>query len=138
MTINIFRIAAWTLLGWVLFRSAGAVMEKGTESGPDGSGEDASSEPGSAGGVQAAGRVADAPAAAEPEAVQVPQDLRKIRGIGPAIATLLNASGIATWAQLAAAKVTDLEAILEEAGPRYRVHDPSTWPAQAAELAQAN
>ena len=63
-------------------------------------------------------------------------DLKKIEGIGPKIEGLLNAGGIVTWAQLAAAETERLQSILDAAGPRYRIHDPSTWP-QQAELAAA-
>lgn len=58
-------------------------------------------------------------------------DLKVIEGIGPKIAELLTNSGIATYAALAAASVDQLKSILEEAGRRYMVHDPGTWPQQA-------
>ncbi|MDX1667013.1 MAG: DUF4332 domain-containing protein [Saprospiraceae bacterium] len=58
-------------------------------------------------------------------------DLKAIEGIGPKIAGLLNDAGINTWAELAEAKVDRLNEILEEAGSRYRMHDPTTWPKQA-------
>ncbi len=156
MTFSILKIAALGLVGWVLYRSFGDVSEPGEEPGADGPGEDlepagaseAQAEPAGASEAQAepAGAseaqaepagASEAQAQAEPTAAPA-QDLSKIRGIGPAIETLLNARGIETWAQLATAEVSDLQAILDEAGPRYRVHDPSTWPVQAAELAQAN
>ncbi|MBN1487089.1 MAG: hypothetical protein JW981_05560 [Anaerolineae bacterium] len=60
-----------------------------------------------------------------------PDDLRKIEGIGVKIAGILNKHGILTFAQLAGTEVSKLEAILEEAGARYRLADPSTWPQQA-------
>lgn len=59
-------------------------------------------------------------------------DLRKIEGIGPKIAGLLNADGIGTFDSLAAAEVTRLQRVLDDAGNRYRLADPSTWPEQAA------
>jgi len=59
-------------------------------------------------------------------------NLRKIEGIGPAIERLLNDNGINTFAQLAATEVSALEAILSEAGSRFSVHRPDTWPRQAA------
>ena len=37
-----------------------------------------------------------------------------------------------TWARLAKTEVSFLQSILDEAGPRYRIHDPGTWPQQAA------
>ena len=135
MTLNIFRIAACSLLGWVLYRTfEGRSEQAGEPPKADGSSEDSRAEsappkPESAESAQPA---------REPTTEQQPQDLKKVRGVGPAIAALLNAQGITTWAHLAASQVSDLKAILDEAGPRYRVHDPSTWPAQAAELAKAN
>ncbi len=73
------------------------------------------------------GREAAAAALAE-----VPDDLKKIEGIGPKIEGLLNDRGIMTWKGLAAAQISDLQSVLDDAGPRYRIHDPETWPQQAA------
>ena len=61
-------------------------------------------------------------------------DLTKIEGIGPKIAGLLRADGIATFVDLGKAKKTVLKGILEAAGKRYQMHDPTTW-AQQAKLA---
>ncbi len=61
-------------------------------------------------------------------------DLTKIEGIGPKIAELLVASGIDTFATLGASKKSSLTSILDAAGSRYAVHDPSSW-AQQAKLA---
>ena len=58
-------------------------------------------------------------------------DLKKIEGVGPKIAGLLQADGIKTFADLAKAKQPKLKAILEAAGPRYKMHNPTTWPEQA-------
>ena len=58
-------------------------------------------------------------------------DLKKIEGIGPKIAEIMNDKGIKTFKDLADAKVDDLKAILDEAGSRYRMHDPSSWPDQS-------
>ncbi len=58
-------------------------------------------------------------------------DLKIIEGIGPKIEQLLKDGGINTWAELAAAPIDRLQEILEAAGPRYQIHDPSTWPAQS-------
>jgi large subunit ribosomal protein L27 len=63
-------------------------------------------------------------------------DLKKIEGIGPKIAELLNEAGIVTFAALAAAPLERVQEILDAAGPRYKIHDPSTWGKQA-ELAAA-
>ena len=58
-------------------------------------------------------------------------DLKKIEGIGPKIAEKLNLKGINTFAELGAASFDDLKAILEDAGSRYKSHDPTTWPQQS-------
>lgn len=58
-------------------------------------------------------------------------DLKIIEGIGPKIEQLLHEAGIDTWEALANTPVERLREILEAAGPRYQVHDPGTWPAQA-------
>lgn len=68
------------------------------------------------------------------EAVVGKDDLRKIDGVGPKIATLLNQAGITTFDQLAAADIKELNAILEAAGPRYNMHDPKTWVIQAKRM----
>ncbi len=58
-------------------------------------------------------------------------DLKKVEGIGPKIAELLNIAGIISFADLATTSVEKLKEILEEAGPRYTIHNPTTWPQQA-------
>jgi predicted flap endonuclease-1-like 5' DNA nuclease len=58
-------------------------------------------------------------------------DLKKIEGIGPKIAELLNAAGIFTFAELAGAKIATLQGVLDAAGSRYKMHDPGTWAKQA-------
>ena len=58
-------------------------------------------------------------------------DLRKIEGIGPKIAEKLNDAGIMTFADLAKTEVAKLNEILEAAGSRYSMHNPSTWPMQS-------
>jgi predicted flap endonuclease-1-like 5' DNA nuclease len=62
-------------------------------------------------------------------------DLTVIDGIGPKIAGLLHADGIATWAALSKADVGRLQRILDGAGPRYRTYRPDAWPRQAGLLA---
>ena len=71
--------------------------------------------------------------AAAPKKDKAPKldDLKIIEGVGPKIETLLKDGGISTWAELAAAPVERIKEILDEAGPRYQIHDPSSWPAQA-------
>lgn len=68
---------------------------------------------------------------ANEDEVAEPDDLRKIEGIGPKISDILNESGIYTYAQLAASEVGDLRSILTDAGSRFRLADPKTWPQQA-------
>lgn len=74
------------------------------------------------------------PAAAEPAPAVplVPDDLKVIEGIGPKIASVLNAAGIFTFAQLAETDPDTIRKILFDADPRLaRLGDPTTWPAQA-------
>lgn len=70
----------------------------------------------------------------EPVAAREPQpkDLQKVEGIGPKIAGLLIDKGIYNLADLAKTPVDTLQGILAEAGRRYAIADPSTWPEQAA------
>jgi predicted flap endonuclease-1-like 5' DNA nuclease len=58
-------------------------------------------------------------------------DLTKIEGIGPAINGLLNDAKIFSFNQLSKTSVGRLKEILEAAGERFKMHDPSTWPQQA-------
>jgi predicted flap endonuclease-1-like 5' DNA nuclease len=63
-------------------------------------------------------------------------DLTVIEGIGPKIAELLGDAGVTTWRRLAEADPADLRGVLDDAGPRFRMHDPAKWPAQADLLAR--
>lgn len=58
-------------------------------------------------------------------------NLKIVEGVGPKIESLMNAAGIKSWSDLASAPPSKIQTILDEAGPRYRVHDPKTWPEQA-------
>ncbi len=58
-------------------------------------------------------------------------NLTLIEGIGPKIQELLNKAGIATFEQLAITSPDTLKKILDDAGSRFQMHDPSTWAAQA-------
>jgi predicted flap endonuclease-1-like 5' DNA nuclease len=61
-----------------------------------------------------------------------PDDLKRIEGIGPKISSVLQAAGIATFAQLAVVDVDRLRRILETENPNLlRLADPTTWPQQA-------
>jgi predicted flap endonuclease-1-like 5' DNA nuclease len=62
-------------------------------------------------------------------------DLTRIEGVGPKIAQLLNQAGISTYQQLANSDPTYLKGILAEAGARFSLADPFTWPEQASYLA---
>ena len=64
-----------------------------------------------------------------------PEDLKRIEGIGPKIADILNAKGITNFSQLAAAEVSTLKQILEDEG-LGALSDPTTWPEQAQLAAQ--
>jgi predicted flap endonuclease-1-like 5' DNA nuclease len=58
-------------------------------------------------------------------------DLTKVEGIGKKIQELLNAEGILTFADLAKASQKKLKAILADAGAKFAMHDPASWPKQA-------
>lgn len=58
-------------------------------------------------------------------------DLTKIEGIGKKIAEILTAAGIASFEILAKATPKKLRSILDEAGKKFKTHDPATWPKQA-------
>lgn len=58
-------------------------------------------------------------------------ELEIIEGIGPKIAMRLYDSGIFTFKDLATTPVYKIREILENAGPAYAMHDPSTWVEQA-------
>ncbi len=75
-------------------------------------------------------------AKATPKAAAKKDNLRKIEGIGPKIEKLLNEDGVVTFAQLAKSKISFLKAVLEKAGSRFKMHNPSTW-AEQAKLAAA-
>ena len=58
-------------------------------------------------------------------------DLTAVEGIGPKISGLLQADGITTWRELANTKVERIQGVLDAAGKRYKLADPSSWPKQA-------
>ncbi len=62
-------------------------------------------------------------------------DLKIIEGIGPKIADLLINEGIVSFADLAATPAARVQEILDAAGSKYAMHDPTTW-AEQAELAR--
>lgn len=79
----------------------------------------------------AAGAQAGAPHHTHP-AAETKDDLKRIKGIGPNVEAALNAAGITTFAALARAGEQDLRRMLIGHDPRFRIHDPASWPAQAA------
>jgi predicted flap endonuclease-1-like 5' DNA nuclease len=76
------------------------------------------------------GEVMAAPLPSEPFGDVTPDDLTRIEGIGPKIAGLLRDNGVLTFDQLSRADVAWLNTLLE--GARLQMHDPGTWPEQAA------
>ncbi len=93
---------------------------------------------GSVGANVAAGAAAGVAAASIAPAVKKSSgkdDLKIVEGIGPKIEELCNAAGIMTFADLAATSPEKIKEILEAAGPRFQMHDPTTWPKQS-ELAR--
>lgn len=88
------------------------------------------------GGMLVTGQ-SDNPAKVEKLAMKIlgfsnnPEDLKIIEGIGPKIEKLLKGEGIMNWSDLAATQKETLKGILDKAGDRYRLADPTTWPKQA-------
>ena len=62
--------------------------------------------------------------------VPAADDLKRIEGIGPRVASVFQAAGITTFARLAATDVEQLNVVLKKAG--VRTADPGTWPEQAS------
>jgi predicted flap endonuclease-1-like 5' DNA nuclease len=58
-------------------------------------------------------------------------DLKIVEGIGPKIEELYHNAGIKTWKQLSETAVEKSQQILDAAGERYKIHNPSTWAKQA-------
>lgn len=61
-------------------------------------------------------------------------DLKIVEGIGPKIEELYHNADIKTWLALSETSVEKSQSILDAAGERYAIHNPSTW-ARQAELA---
>ncbi len=75
--------------------------------------------------------------AARPRPSTPPDDLKRIEGIGPKMASALNAAGITTFEELAAADETTIRAAISAGGLRFA---PSlvTWARQARLLARGD
>jgi predicted flap endonuclease-1-like 5' DNA nuclease len=71
-------------------------------------------------------------AAAAPSKPAKKDDLKVVEGIGPKIEELCQNAGIYTFADLASSTPERVKEILSAAGPRFQMHDPTTWPDQAA------
>jgi predicted flap endonuclease-1-like 5' DNA nuclease len=69
------------------------------------------------------------PAEAPPVSPPTADDLTRIEGIGPKVATTLAAAGITTFKQLAKLNPEVIREILRKAG--NRISNPATWPEQA-------
>jgi len=83
-------------------------------------------------------KVTRKPAAKKVTKSSTKDDLKKIEGIGPKIAEHLNKGGIHTFADLGKAKQSTLKEILAAAGPRYKMHNPGSWPKQSKLAAKGN
>ena len=79
--------------------------------------------------------LAAAPVAAGPAR---PDDLVIIEGIGPKLAELLRRHGIDSFEKLSRSDVPALWSILDKGGPRFRLANPGTWPAQALYCVQGD
>ncbi|MCB0640260.1 MAG: hypothetical protein KDC44_01410 [Phaeodactylibacter sp.] len=60
-----------------------------------------------------------------------PDDLKIVEGIGPKIEEVLKNAGISDLETLAQTESEQIAQILTDAGDRFRMHDPTTWPQQA-------
>jgi predicted flap endonuclease-1-like 5' DNA nuclease len=80
-------------------------------------------------------KVAKAPAkkaAAKAVAAEgTPDDLTKVEGIGAKIAELLVAAGINSYAALGKSTAKKIKSVLDAAGSKFAMHDPTSWPKQA-------
>ena len=83
--------------------------------------------------TSAAVKHAVAPKAKAEEKAAVADDLSKITGVGPAMVKKLTAEGITTYAQIAALKKADIDALDEKIGARGRI-TRNAWVKQAKAL----
>jgi len=58
-------------------------------------------------------------------------DFTIVLGIGPKISSLIHSSNIHTFKELSESAIEDIQKILDEAGPKFKLAVPETWPAQA-------
>jgi len=118
------------LLGWLLkqlFGGSGgdtadySAKIKGLEAELDACRKDKSKLSAAAAALAATSKVDDS----------VKDDYTKVEGIGPKIKGLLNDDGLWSFKQLSEASIDRLQKILDDAGPRYTVHNPKTWAEQS-------
>ena len=64
-------------------------------------------------------------------------DLEIIEGIGPKICALFHAAGFKTFMQVSKMSIPQMSAILDAAGPNFRLANPESW-AKQADLAAHN
>jgi len=76
-------------------------------------------------------KLPETPVANIAEQLVAPDDLTVIEGIGPKINELLHAEGIQHFEDLANTPSERLQEIMQNAGPRYRLADVSSWSEQA-------
>ncbi|MEL6316149.1 MAG: helix-hairpin-helix domain-containing protein [Pseudomonadota bacterium] len=80
----------------------------------------------------------DKPAAAEeaaaPAATATPDDLQRIKGVGPRLAEMLRGQGVTTFAQIAAMTDADLDALDEKLGAFRGRSKRDDWVSQAKAL----
>jgi predicted flap endonuclease-1-like 5' DNA nuclease len=62
-------------------------------------------------------------------------DLTVVEGLNDSVQELCHGIGIRTWWDLGRTEVSLLRTLLDDAGARFHVYDPSTWPEQARLLA---
>ncbi len=58
-------------------------------------------------------------------------DLKVIDGVGPKLEGILNEAGIKSYKDLAKISDQKLQSIIDQAGSRYRMHNPKNWKTQA-------
>lgn len=63
--------------------------------------------------------------------IYIPTNLQVIEGIGPKIEEVLNKAKVQSWDDIAKTDADSLKATLKEAGRRFIMHDPTSWPEQA-------
>ncbi len=69
---------------------------------------------------------------------EVADNMKVIEGVGPKIEEILHNGGLKTYAQVSDATPEAIREILEAAGSRYKMHDPTTWPEQAKLAAEGD